>query len=256
MQCKELYVNYKILPLIVEAVLLCARQKIALQGHQQDKIDFALPAMRNEGNFIAMLRLLSKNNATLHEHLTFGAKNAKYTSKTIQNEILGIAADQIRGFYRSCLHRCSHFSLIADEVISHGKEMLSVCLRFLEIDHNNFHVKPEKHEVLLDFRFLERITGQCIVENILHVLELHNIDIRNCRGQAYDTTASMSSNGAGVQAFIRERTPDAEFQGMLFTQFKFGHMPFIANSSCSKHDGELPTSIPFLSQFTEEIAFL
>ena len=87
------------MPLIVEAVLLCARQKIALQGHQQDKIDFALPAMRNEGNFIAMLRLLSKNNAKLHEHLTFGAKNAKYTSKTIQNEILGIAADQIRGFY-------------------------------------------------------------------------------------------------------------------------------------------------------------
>ena len=120
----------------------------------------------NEGNFIAMLRLLSKNNATLHEHLTFGAKNAKYTSKTIQNEILGIAADQIRGFYRSCLHHCSHFSLITDEVTSHGKEILSVFLQFLEIDHNNFYVKPVKHEVLLDFRFLERITGQCIAENI------------------------------------------------------------------------------------------
>ena len=51
---------------------------------------------------------------------------------------------------------------------------------------------------LLDFRFLERITGQCIAENILHVLELHNIYVRNCRGQAYDTTASMSSNGAGL----------------------------------------------------------
>ena len=40
------------------------------------------------------------------------------------------------------------------------------------------------------------------------------------------------------------------------SQFKFGHMPFIANSSCSKHDGQLPTSIPFLSQFTKETAFL
>ena len=49
---KNVMLNSKILPLIVEAVLLCARQKIALQGHQQDKIDFALPAMRNEGNFI------------------------------------------------------------------------------------------------------------------------------------------------------------------------------------------------------------
>ena len=145
--------------------------------------------------------------------MTFGAKNTKYTSKTIQNEILGIAADQICGFYQSCLHCCSHFSLIADEVTSHGKEILSVCFRFLEIDHNNIHVKPEKHKVLLDFHFLERITSQCIAENILYVLELHNIDIRNCRGQAYDTTAS---NGAGVQAFIREKAPDAEFQGCCF----------------------------------------
>ena len=53
----------------------------------------------------------------LHEHLTSGPKNAKYTSKTIQNEILEIAADQVREFYCSCLHNCPHFSLIADEVI-------------------------------------------------------------------------------------------------------------------------------------------
>ena len=70
---------------------------------------------------------------------------------------------------------------MADEVTSHGKEILSVCLHLLEIDHKNFHVKPNKHEALLDFRFLQRITGQSIAENILEVLELHNIDIRNCR---------------------------------------------------------------------------
>jgi hypothetical protein len=80
-------------------------------------------------------------------------------SKTTQNEILEIAANQIRDFYRNCLQHCSHFSLIADEVTSHGKEILSICL---EIDNKNFHVKPKKHEILLDFQFLERITGQCI----------------------------------------------------------------------------------------------
>jgi len=111
------------------------------------------------------------------------------------------------------LQSCPHFSLIADEVTSHGREILSVCLRFLGIDNKNFCVKPNKHEVLLDFQFLERITGQCIAENILKVLEIHNIDITNCRGQAYDTTASMSSSGTGVQTHIRKHAPDAEFQG-------------------------------------------
>ena len=68
------------LPSVVEAVLLCARQRIALQAHQQHKIDFAGPASSNEGNFIAIVRLLAKNNAVLNEHLTSGPRNAKYTS--------------------------------------------------------------------------------------------------------------------------------------------------------------------------------
>ena len=95
---KNFMLNSKILPLIVEVVLLCARQKIALQGHQQDKIDFALPAMRNEGNFIAMLRLLSKNNATLHEHLTFGAKNAKYALKQFKMKFWELLLIRFVGF--------------------------------------------------------------------------------------------------------------------------------------------------------------
>lgn len=74
------------LPSIVEAVLLCAKERIVLQAHQQDKIDFASPASRNEGNFIAILRLLTKNNAVLNKDLMSGPRNAKYTSKTIQNE--------------------------------------------------------------------------------------------------------------------------------------------------------------------------
>ena len=53
-------------------------------------------------------------------------------------------------------------------------------------------VKPEKHEVLLDFHFIERITGQAIAKGILDVLETHAVDLKNCRAQAYDTTASMS----------------------------------------------------------------
>ena len=98
--------NLQVLPSLVEAVLLCAKQQIALQAHQQDRINFTGPATRNEGNFIAIVRLLAKHNATLNEHLISGPKNAKYTSKTTQNEILEIAANQIRDFYRNCPQHC------------------------------------------------------------------------------------------------------------------------------------------------------
>ena len=180
--------------------------RIALQGHQQDKIEFASPPRHNEGNFISILRLLSKCNSDLKEHLLNGPKNARYISKTIQNEILGIAADQIREFYRRCLRKSPHFSIMADEVTSHGKES------FLEVYHSDFQTKPHKHEALVDFCFLTRITGESIAENILKVLENHQINIKNCRGQASDTTSSMSSPRTGVQSHIKKHAPDTDYR--------------------------------------------
>lgn len=46
---KNFRFNSEVLPVIVEGILLCARQRIASEAHQQDNIDFAHPAMRNEG---------------------------------------------------------------------------------------------------------------------------------------------------------------------------------------------------------------
>ena len=99
---------------------------------------------------------------------------------------------------------------MADEVT---KEILAVCVRFLEVDHSDFQTKPLKHEALVDFCFLTRITGESIAENILKVLENHQINIKNCRGQAYDTTSSMSSPRTGVLSHIKKHAPDADYQG-------------------------------------------
>ena len=106
-----------------------------------------------------------------------------------------------------------HIAIIGDEVTSHGKEIVSVCLRFLQVDHANFGVKPEKHEVLLDFHFLERITGHAIAKGILDVLETHAVDVKNCRARAYGTTTSMSSSRTGVQSHIKRVAPNADYQG-------------------------------------------
>ena len=136
--------NSKLLPVIVDTVLTCARQKLAFQCHKQDKIDFSCPPTSNEGTFIAMLRLLAKVDSDFERHLISGPRNAKYVSKTIQNEIICIAAYQIRNFYKKFLSISPHFSIMADEVISHGKEILAVCLRFIEIDHSKFPVKAKE----------------------------------------------------------------------------------------------------------------
>ena len=202
--------NKTVLPLIVDAVMLCAKQQIALRGHRHYSINFAESPAQNEGNFIAILHLLAESNPELKRHLISGPANARYTSKTVLNEIISVMADLIRDYFQQCLEETPHFALIADETTSEGREVLSVCLRLLDFaDPTN----PIQREVLLDLCDLPRTTGSVIAATIRESLERQKVEIANCRGQAYDTTASMSSNKKGVQAEIAKHAPDAEYQG-------------------------------------------
>ena len=97
-----------------------------MRGHRDYNIDFAEAPAQNEGNFIAILRLLAESNPELKRQLISGPANARYTSKTVQNEIISVMADLIRDYFRQCLEETPHFALIADETTSEGREVLSV----------------------------------------------------------------------------------------------------------------------------------
>lgn len=45
---------------------------------------------------MAALQLLAKGNSTLEKHLNFASRNAKYISKTIQNQLIHIYANKVR----------------------------------------------------------------------------------------------------------------------------------------------------------------
>ena len=193
--------NEQILLFIVDAAILCTKQQLTVRGHRDDEIDISQNPVQNEGNFIAVIRLLaeknehllrhliegSKNehlfrhliegpkneyllrhliegpknehllrhliegpkNEHLFRHLIEGPKNDKYTSKTIQNEIVSdLAADLYRNYIRECLNKCPYFSIIADETTSQGGLVLSICIRLLD-----FHGDPSnpcKREFFLD----------------------------------------------------------------------------------------------------------
>ena len=75
--------------LIVLAVEFLAKQGLPFRGHGDDKVDFS-SEKTNRGNFIATLQLLPKTDPILNKHLVSAQKNAKYTSKTLQNQIVSI----------------------------------------------------------------------------------------------------------------------------------------------------------------------
>ena len=88
--------NRKKLKCMAETVIFCGRQGISLRGHRDDWKD---APNENPGNFTVLLQLhvesgdtiLAQHLQSAHEH-----RNALYTSKTIQNELIDICSNILR----------------------------------------------------------------------------------------------------------------------------------------------------------------
>ena len=80
--------NTRVLKSLVECILFCGRQGLALREHRDDytasKVD------HNRENFLELVAFRALNDNVLAEHLKDASKNAIYTSKTIQNELIFI----------------------------------------------------------------------------------------------------------------------------------------------------------------------
>ena len=130
----------------------------------------------------------------LHAH---AARNAKYISPQIQNELIDIVAFDV--FQKDLIEeikQAKFFSILADEVESHHVEQLPLCIRFLDQGNN---IREES----VEFGKCEHVNGEAIANEIVRLLEKANLDVKNCRGQGYDGASSMSSEAVGVQARIK-----------------------------------------------------
>ena len=73
-------------------MILCGKQGLALRGHHDDHAfsEHEEKVGENQGNFIELVRFRALTDDTLREHLQNAPKNSLYTSKTIQNELIGV----------------------------------------------------------------------------------------------------------------------------------------------------------------------
>ncbi|WAR19287.1 LOW QUALITY PROTEIN: ZMYM1-like protein, partial [Mya arenaria] len=99
---------------IVDTVLFCGRQSIALRGHKDDM-----------GNFKALLKLQAKHNAVLSAHLHEGDPRTMFTSQSIQNELIGIIGNIIS---RQIVNRCNAAGVFG--FIAATMEQMALCVRY------------------------------------------------------------------------------------------------------------------------------
>ena len=185
--------NRYIIKCMAEAILFCGKQCIALRGHRDDST--ASP-LRNKGNFLALLDYSVKSgNSVLAKHLEEADRNAMYTSKTIQNEIIECIGEHIREGITSEVKKAKFYSLLCDEVTDVSvKEQMSVVLRFVDGD-------CDIREEFVDFIYTDKITGEVMASKLRAALDRYGIDLMDCRGQGYDGASNMSSAG-GVQGLL------------------------------------------------------
>ena len=88
----------------------------------------------NHGNFLALLNFrIEAGDTVLREHLSTTARNATYTSNTIQNEIITLLADQLTTSITDKVKAAKWFTVIADEVTDvANREQLSIVLRYVD----------------------------------------------------------------------------------------------------------------------------
>lgn len=193
---------------IAETVMFCGRQGIALRGHRDDWKHIKDAPDENPGNFLALLQFrIQSGDTLLAEHLQSADqhRNALYTSKTIQNEVIDICGNIIRETILDEVRAARFFSIMVDEATDAANDdQLTVSLRY---------VHPSTRKIEERFlAFSECVTGlsgKAIADRILQLLSNRQLSGSYLFGQTYDGAGAMAGKNKGAAARIQEIFPKA-----------------------------------------------
>ncbi|XP_059146539.1 zinc finger MYM-type protein 1-like, partial [Physella acuta] len=186
---------------IIETIIFCGRQGLALRGHR-DFGNFQLEDPdENDGNFRALLRYKAMGgDETLKHHLENSSKNARYLSPTIQNEVINVCNKLIVQKIVAKITSVKLFSVLADETSDiAGMEQFSLCVRYYDND-----IKKIREDFLQCVGVTD-LTGKGLANVLMDTLANLHIDGNFMIGQGYDGAAAMSGRLHGAQQYVAEK---------------------------------------------------
>ena len=207
-RAREVASNRKKIESVAETIILCGRQGISLRGHRDDWKRLEDSPHTNPGNFITLLKFRAHGGDTvLSDHLRTASahRNALYTSKTIQNEIINICGDIIREAILADVREAIFFTIMADEATdSVNDEQLAVSVRYV-----NSRTKSIEERFLTFSECLSGVTGRAIADRILKLLSDWQLSPIKLRGQTYDGAGGMAGSSRGAAKLIQDSYPKA-----------------------------------------------
>ena len=153
---------------------------------------------------------INSGDEILDEHLRTCGRNALYTSKTIQEQMIAICGDVVRSSKLQEICSVPMFSIMADEATDvSNKERLALCSRSV----NSSTLNITEHFLGYN-ECITGVTEEAITAQILKNLEDWKLSASQLRGQTYGGTGSMAGKRKGVAARISKQYPKA-----LYTHF-------------------------------------
>ncbi|XP_050528824.1 zinc finger MYM-type protein 1-like [Daktulosphaira vitifoliae] len=197
-----------VLTRIIDISITLGGQNLSFRGHREDA------NFKNNGNFMALIRLLAKYDPILATLLEKPKGSIKYLSHQIQNQIIALIESEIKKNIISDVTSAPFFSLILDSTQDISKvDQVSTIYRYVHIEKDELGIPKsiEIKEDFIGFSEAEGSTGEAIEEQTVKTFKDNGLDIGKFRGIGLDGAASMSGKHNGLQARLRKRQKKAKY---------------------------------------------
>ncbi|XP_060860667.1 uncharacterized protein LOC132938028 [Metopolophium dirhodum] len=197
---------YNLFEKLINVINFLASHNLSFRGHRES---MKLDDSNNSGNFIDLLKLLSKYDHSLQNH--FQLINEKqlaqhYLSHDIQNELIKLMSKKVIEEIISKVKLVKYYAFMLDCTRDISRvEQMSIILRFCNTSTGDI----EEH--FIGFIAVDSTTGEHLTNIILHELKSNGLDIQDCRGQGFDNGANMVGINKGVKTRILNINPKAFF---------------------------------------------
>ena len=180
-----------ILKRYLDCILFLGKLILAFRGSDNTLLG------ENKGNFLSLLKLISKYDPVILNHLQ-EIKNASldgkkqgtsYLSGSSQNQLIVLCEDQIREEILNGRTKSRYFGMICDATPEKSRtEQTTVILRYLHYTGVEWKVE----ESFLEFLDYNMKKGSQLAELYLSRLKHYNISVKDVRAQGYDNGPNMA----------------------------------------------------------------
>lgn len=198
----------EVLTRLIKITLMLANNCLSFRGHTENIDD------TYNGNFLSAVKLLSDFDPIMHDLISRQNGTVKYSSPTIQNELIQILANALEAELLHGIKRALFYSIITDTTQDVSKiDQLSQTFRYVEIikDDNGQPLEIQIREIFLGFHQCKSQMAADMTKQIILIIESKGLSLDQCRGQGYDGASTMSGAYGGVQKFINDRQPLAVY---------------------------------------------